>query len=319
MVCSDTELNFEEIAKKCGLYDKDNSDVIKNIDALEDSYDRENLIYIYNYMLSFCKDPEIMMHIISCMDKYRSPQSLSVLVDLLLLKNSNVEDEAEKEKYIKVRALCAKAIGNQKNTDYVSSLLYCLNNKNENYRVRLACADALGRIGDRFAVAPLISVVENEEEKSIYLRESAATALGLLGDSRAIDPLVSILETKKGITDKFSFLKECIIESLNKVGIGSNSRAFSALKNALLDESPQVRIDAIEALMNCDHPDAYNTIKSCIIFDKDEEVRKNALIALYNMRGRVILDEIIASENFSDKLKMAAVEILSEYEESDEE
>ena len=72
-----------------------------------------------------------------------------------------------------------------------------MSNKNENYRVRLACADALGRIGDRFVVAPLISVVEDEDEKSIYLRESAATALGLLGDSRAIDPLVSILETKK--------------------------------------------------------------------------------------------------------------------------
>ena len=319
MVCSETKLNFEKISKDCGLYDKDTSEVIKNIDLLEESYDKEDLVYIYNYMLSFCKNPDIMIHLISCMDKYRSPLSLGVLVDVLLLKNTHEENEVEKEKYIRVRALCAKAIGNQKNTDYVSSLLYCLNNKDENYRVRIACADALGRIGDRYAVAPLISVVEDEDEKSIFLRESAATVLGLLGDSRAIDPLVSILETKKGIVDKFSFLKERVIESLNKVGIGSNDRAFKALKKSLMDESSQVRIDAIEALMNSDHPKAYEAIKSCLILDSDEEVKKNALIALYNMGGRAILDEVINSSNYSDSLKINAVEIINDYEESEEE
>jgi hypothetical protein len=53
-------------------------------------------------------------------------------------------------------------------------------------------------------------------EKSVYVRESAAAALGMLGDIRAIDPLVSILETKKGFIDKFTFLKEKIIETLSK-------------------------------------------------------------------------------------------------------
>lgn len=317
-VCNNTSINFEQIAKDCGLYDKDVSIVINNIEALEKKYTKEDLVYIYNYMLTFCKNPDIIMYLISCVDKYRSPSSLSVLVDLLLLKNLQVDDENNKEKYIKVRALCAKAIGNQKNTEYVSTLLYCLNNKHENYRVRLACADALGRIGDRFAVAPLINVVEDEDEKSVYLRESAATALGMLGDSRAIEPLVSILETKKGIIDKFSFLKERAIESLNKVGIGSNDRAFKALKKSLSDESVQVRIDAIEALMNSEHPSAYEAIKSVLILDSDEEVKKNALIALYNLSGREILDEVINSPNYSDKLKICAVEIIDEYEEDGE-
>ena len=319
-MCNGTKINFDQISKDCGLYDKEASYVINNIEALDKKYSRDDLIYIYNYMLSFSKDPDVMIYLITCIDKYRSSSCLCVLVDLLLLKNFQYisENENIKEKYIKVRALCAKAIGNQKNTDVVSSLLYCLNNKEENYRVRLACADALGRLGDKYAVAPLINVVEDEDEKSVYLRESAATALGLLGDSRAIDPLVSILGAKKGIIDKFSFLKERVIESLNKVGIGANDRAYRALKRSLSDESVQVRIDAIEALMNSEHPLAYDAIKSTLILERNEEVRKNALIALYNMVGREILDEVINSPNYPDSLKTCAVELIDEYEESDE-
>ncbi len=249
---------------------------------------------------------------------YRDSSSLEYLVDILLLKNASASDNETREKYNNVRVMCAKAIANQKNTDVVSSLLYCLNNKDENYRVRLACADALGRIGDRFAVAPLIEVVTDEDEKSVYLRESAVSALGLLGDTRAIDPLVSILETKQGIMDKFSFLKERAIEALSKMGFNDNERVFKALKNSLSDESTQVRINAIEALMDSEHPKAFETIKHCLETDSDVEVKKNAMIALYNMSDRIILDEVINSPNYPDALKVEAVSIIEEYEEDEE-
>ncbi len=194
--------------------------------------------------------------------------------------------------------MCAKAIANLKDTSAVTALLYCLNNKDENYKVRFACADALGKIGDKYAVAPLIDVVKDEDERSVYLRESAASALGMLGDIRAVDPLVSILETKKGILDKFTFLKE---------------RVFDALKLSLMDESAQIRINAIEALMESDYEEAYDAIKGCLT-DSDDEVKKNALIALYNMTGRRILDEVIKETCYSDVLKIEAVSIIEEYE-----
>ena len=270
-------------------------------------------------MLIHAKQPDIIMYLIRCIDMFRDSSSLEYLVDILLLRNASNTDSDTKEKYNNVRVMCAKAIANQKNTDVVSSLLYCLNNKDENYRVRLACADALGRIGDRFAVAPLIEVVKDEDEKSVYLRESAVSALGLLGDTRAIDPLVSILETKQGIMDKFSFLKERAIEALSKMGFNDNERVFKALKNSLSDESGQVRINAIEALMDSEHPKAFETIKACLENDKDNEVKKNAMIALYNMSDRSILDEVIKSPDFPDELKMEAVSIIEEYENSDDE
>jgi HEAT repeat protein len=312
---NDTNIDLQSIARKCGLFDKTDTDaVISNIEKLQSEYKENDLIAIYNYMLKNAQAPEIIMELIRCVDIYRDKSSLEHLVDILLLKNANDTDTETKEKFTNVRVMCAKAIANQKDTNVVSSLLYCLNNKNENYRVRLACADALGKIGNKYAVAPLIEVAKDEGEKSTYLRESAVTALGLLGDVLAVDPLVSILETKQGIMDKFTFLKERTIEALSKMGLNDNERVFRALKSSLDDESPQVRINAIEAIMDSEHPDAYNIIRKCLENDSDIEVRKNAMIALYNLSDRRILDEVINSQNYPDALKIEAVSIIDEYE-----
>lgn len=300
---------LETIAKECSLYDEaDINLVIKKIQALDEIYEKDNLVEIYGYFLEVSKNPDILMCVIQCSDRIRDKAILGRLLDLLLLK----EDE-----FINVRVMCAKAVANLKDTSAVTPLLYCLNNKDENYKVRLACADALGKIGDRYAVAPLIEVVKDEGEKSVYLRESAASALGMLGDLRAVDPLVSILETQKGIWNKFTFLKERVIEALGKLRLDDNERVFNALKNSLVDESPQIRINAIEAIMESENPRSVETIKTCLIEDEDEEVKKNAMIALYNLIGREILDEVANSPDFSDSLKMEAVSMISEYEEDE--
>ena len=304
-------MDLDSIAKKCNLFDdSDVNAVIKNIQALDEVYEPDSLVIIYNYFLTIVKNPEILMNILQCIDRIRNKESLSGLLDLLLMKNIDFG----KESFVNVRAMCAKVIANLKDTSAVTPLLYCLNNKDENYKVRLACADALGRIGDRYAVAPLIEVVKDEEEKSVYLRESAASALGMLGDMRAIEPLVGILEAQKGIWNKFTFLKERVIEALGKLRIDDDERVFNALKKSLVDESPQVRINAIEAIMESENPQAVETIRTCLVEDDNEEVKKNALIALYNLVGREILDEVANSSEFSDSIKIEAVSMISEYE-----
>lgn len=304
-------MDLDSIAQKCNLFDdSDITTVIKNIQALDEVYEPDSLVIIYNYFLTIVKNPEILMNILQCIDRIRNKESLSGLLDLLLMKNIDFG----KESFVNVRAMCAKVIANLKDTSAVTPLLYCLNNKDENYKVRLACADALGRIGDRYAVAPLIEVVKDEEEKSVYLRESAASALGMLGDMRAIEPLVGILEAQKGIWNKFTFLKERVIEALGKLRIDDDERVFNALKKSLVDESPQVRINAIEAIMESENPQAVETIRTCLVEDDNEEVKKNALIALYNLVGREILDEVANSSEFSDSIKIEAVSMISEYE-----
>lgn len=301
-------LDLNAIATECDILANIGSDiVVDNIDELGNKYTEEDLINIYNYFLTICKNEDVLIYLVKCVDKYRSKSSIDIVLDLLLNKNNSIN----------LRSLCAKALANFKDTRVVTPILYCLNNKDEHYKVRLACADALGRVGDKYAVAPLINIVQDEEEKSVYVRESAAVALGMLGDLRAIDPLVSILETKKGFIDKFTFLKERIIEVLSKFDFNSD-RVFKALEHALNDESAQIRINAIEALMDSEDERAYALIKE-MLEDLEDEVKKNALIALYNMKGREILDEVINdNKKYSPFLKEEAKNMIDEYEDSEE-
>ena len=308
-----SKLDLKSLASNCGLFsDLPADEIVQNITNLDNSYQSGDLVNIYNYFLSVSTNPDVLMNIIRLADRFRDPSTLSALLDILLMKNTGTPQQ--KEKFINTRVMCAKAIANYKDTSAVTPLLYCLNNKDENYKLRLACADALGKIGDKYAVAPLIEVVKDENEKSVYLKESAASALGMLGDSRAIDPLVSILESNKGILNKFTFLKERVIEALGKMRISNNDRVFNALKESLMDESPQIRINAIEALMDSEHDDAYDVIKRCLTEDNDAEVQKNAMIALYNLRGREILDEVISLPIYSKELKSEAESMIEEYE-----
>ena len=292
--------------ERCGVGNNPAQAVVKNIANLEEFYDSTDLISIYNYCLKNINDPEIIIQIIKYTDAHRAVSTLNILLDML------VTNKSEDDNFVNVRVMCAKAISNYKDTSTVSTLLASMNNKNEHYKVRLACADALGRIGDKYAVKPLIDLVEDEEEKSVYLKESATFALGLLGDTSAIDPLVAILESKQGFLDKFTFLKEKIVEALGKLNF-HNKKVMKALRHSLMDSSPIVRINAIEAIMNSEDEDAVSIIKPCLN-DDDDEVKKNALIALYNLCGRDILDEVIELPIYCEYVKTEAQELLDEYE-----
>ena len=310
-------VDIDLVLKECGVLSENiNADiVIQNILDLENRYKKYDLVQIFNQILTVSKNPKVLITAITCADKYRDESTLGPLVDILLNRNL-LSEQVDVDDLINLRVFCAKAISNHKDTSLVGSLLYCLNNKDEHYKVRLACADALGKIGDKYAVTPLINLVQDEEEKSVYLKESAASALGLIGDERAVDPLVSILEAKQGFLDKFSFLKERVIEALGKMNT-QNAKVMRALKKSLMDSSPMVRINAIEAIMNGGSDDAAALIRERL-FDEDKEVQRNALIALYNLEGKEILEDVIISENFTEELRDEARYLLEEYEGDDD-
>lgn len=310
---SNRVLDYKSILEKCGVGSASSPLVVKNIAGLEEFYDAKELVEIYNYCLQNISDPDILINVISFSNDYKSVSTMNILLDMLV--NKRTADNIENDAIINLRVMCAKAISNYKDNSALGVLLYCLNNKNENYKIRLACADALGRIGDQYAVEPLINVLKDEEEKSVYLKETATTALGMLGDTSAIDPLISILESKQAFLDKFTFLKEKIVEALGKLNI-NNKKVIKALKISLMDSSPIVRINAIEAIMNSDDEESYDLIKPSLL-DEDEDVRKNALIALYNINGKEILNEVVNGD-YPDSLKDEALELINEYEAADE-
>lgn len=314
---NDNGLDLDLVIQTCGIGTEVDAEVlIENLINLSDNYTDEELIQIYNYLMGKVYNPKVLMKLIALSDKYRDKSSLAVLTNILLMRINLENTPYDQDDMINVRVMCTKAIVNIKDTSAVGSLLYCLNNKNENYKVRLACADALGKIGNKYAVAPLIDVMQDEEEKSVYLKESAVSALGLLGDTSAVDPLISILDAKQGFLDKFSFLKERIIEALGKLNV-SDRKIFKALKRSLYDTSPMVRINAIEALMNTGEEEAVELIRT-VLTDDDDEVKKNALIALYNLEGRDILDEVLANPDYPQVLKEEAQELIDEYENEEE-
>ena len=305
-------LDLQKLADDCKIAQNCSSETISLLTALENKYPQEELVEIYNHFLSMETDPTVLQNIIRCIDKIRDPSSMDVLFDLLLMKDKFQSISNSPEDYVNVRVMATKCLANFKDTKAVLPLLYCLNNKDENYKIRLSCAEALGKIGDKYAVAPLLEVVSDESEKSVYIKESAVMALGMIGDMRAVDTLVSILETKKGFMDKFTFLKERALEALGKFNF-HNERVMKALKNSLMDESAQVRISAIEALMNTEDDRAVLLIKQ-MLKDQDEEVVKNAVIALYNLVGSDILTEILESDDASVICKREAQSLYDEYE-----
>lgn len=280
--------------------------------------EKENWAEIYNCVFENCHDIFFLNHTLKEINKLRDPKNLDTLLDFLLTKsrenfqisNSSLND------FINLRVKIVMAIANYKSTKAVPTLLYCLNSKNEHYKFRLAVAEALGKIGDKNAVDSLINVVSDEGEKSIYVRESAAKALGMIGDLRAIEPFLGILEAKKSFLDKFTFLKERVIEAIGKMEFSQNQRVLSALKNALEDDSSQVRINAIESLSNSNYFEAEELIRTAI-FDPDEEVGANACIGLYNMLGKEGVEKLLTKENLPARAREQIQELLEDEDEND--
>ena len=274
--------------------------------SIKKKYCAMDVALICNYILENNKDLKLLSYTIREIKNNKYRQNFTSLLNFI--KNTSDDD---------LKALAIKTICVYKDSSVTSVLLECLQDKNTNYRVRFSAADALGKIGGKNAFEALKYVVCDEEEKSAYVKESAVVALGNLGDNRAVDVFSSILSSKQIFLDKFTCLKERVVEAISKLDVSKDYKAFEILKTSLSDASSQVRINSIEALMNLENKESFQLIYERLINDEDFEVKKNALIALYNLSDRKILDEVINGD-FQISLKAVAQEILDEYEVDDE-
>ena len=311
-------LPFDKLVEACEIVSPQNpKSSIEKIVALCSEYPSEYLVLIYNHFFEISDSYEILMFLLQKIDKFKAKSSRPLLIDSLLMKDKLALRIKDPDHIMRIRVNITKVLANTKDSQAVYPLLYCLNSKDEHYKVKLSCADALGKIGDKYAVLPLMNIVEDESEASVYVKESAVSALGMIGDEKAVDSLVSILESKKGLLDSFTFLKERALEALNKLNFRGD-RVFNALVKSLRDESPQVRINAIEVLINSDDDRAIGLIKG-MLDDQNREVVQNAVIALYNLLGDDILEDIISSEEYSDKAKSEALKLQDDLREDSEE
>lgn len=311
------DLNFEQLAKDCLINRTDDGNQsVALIDKLEEEMLRkEDFIATINYFFEISNDYKVVSYLFKKMSKYKSSTSVAPLVDTLVLKEKYKVKFKDEDVRMCIRVNAAKTLANIKDNSAVNPLLYCLNNKGENYKLRLACAEALGKIGDKYAVLPLSEVLKDESESSVYLKESAAFALGMIGDAKAVDTLVNVLETGRGLMDKFTFLKERAIEALSKINTSSD-KVFHALEKSLKDQSVQVRINAIEALSNLDDDRVSKLLYTCLN-DKSPEVARNAIIALFNISGEQVLNDILNDNTLPEYTIRLVKEIIEEIESND--
>ena len=111
-----TVLNFDEIISKCGFETEVPQDVLKHLAALEEFYELDEIVEIYNYLLKNVKDFEILSGIVRLADSYKSESTLSILVDTLLGKVIEISDDDD---CINYRVLCTKSISNYKDASSV--------------------------------------------------------------------------------------------------------------------------------------------------------------------------------------------------------
>ena len=128
---------------------------------------------------------------------------------------------------------------------------------------RLLAAWALGHIGDKRALKPLISAL-GDGDWSVRMR--AADALGELKDRSAIEHLVALL------SDENSTVRRHTVTALSRIGDPSIAPELTPV---LRDPDWRVRMAGIMAysLLGCEIPE---DLKPLVLNDENGEVRKMA-------------------------------------------
>jgi HEAT repeat protein len=106
------------------------------------------------------------------------------------------------------------------------------------WQVRRRAAEALGAIGDRAAVDPLVEVLSDRDEEW-SIRTAAARSLGRLGDARAVEALATVLN------DMNAHVRHMAVVALGQIG---TAETIEPLESALGDGDGATRFAAAEAL-----------------------------------------------------------------------
>ncbi|MDZ7717681.1 MAG: HEAT repeat domain-containing protein [Balneolaceae bacterium] len=86
-----------------------------------------------------------------------------------------------------IRAQVAKMLGDVRYEPAADAILPLLSD--EDARARMFAAEALGRIGYEDAVAPIVDMLEVNNDEDVYLRHAGAVALARIGDTEAVNDL----------------------------------------------------------------------------------------------------------------------------------
>jgi HEAT repeat protein len=132
------------------------------------------------------------------------------------IRNSRAVDpliNALKDKDRFVRKCAAEALMRIKDVKALAPLIAVLENRDEDSEVRGKAADALGELKNPRAVEPLTVVLG---DKSWSYRFMAASALGRIKDSRAVEPLIGTLDDKEVVLSAETALENITGQKIGK-------------------------------------------------------------------------------------------------------
>jgi phycocyanobilin lyase alpha subunit len=181
------------------------------------------------------------------------------------------------------------------------------------YPLRRNAARALGKLGDRQAVAPLMTCLASAD---FYVREAAAQSLGMLGDPSTIPALVKLMEGgvaaavqvpgKPHLTQPY----EAIIEALGKL----QATEAIAMIEPFLDHSVlKIQYAAARALYQLTKKDFYAMKLVEALKGNNLQLRRSLLMDLGAI-GYLPAAEAIAATLAENSLKLISLKGLLESE-----
>lgn len=275
---------------------------VKAVNQLVERADQPQVIHALVSCVKNDTEITLLTHTIGMLGRKKLYSAVEVLLGLLACTNATKIEKQHGGKTfrqtdagLRIRVAVIQALGRMEDQRAVDPLIALLSDMSENYRVRLAAAEALGRLGDQQALSPLVNIVQNDFESSQYLKESAVKALGMLGDIRALDPLLDMFESKKGWLNKFSFVKEQVIEAIGKIG-HTNNRVQENLIRSLSDRAGYIRLASVESLGEVGDVASVPHLMSCLQ-DKDDDVAIAAVHSLFQIGGLDLIKSILATQS----------------------
>ena len=251
-------------------------------------------------------DSDLKREIILALKMIGNKQAVPVLQEILL---------NDKNTYVRFDA--ARALGSIDNTDSVYTLIRAMKS-DESWLVKGACAEALGKRGDKRAANALRNLLNTDAgENASWARDRAAFALSKIGIG-GIEALVSSLGASGTSTRRraswvlisigdpalphlLSSLRE--VSSLARkraamvLGWIGNKKTVLPLTWILADKDPEVRKMAIWALGRIGDDKATTALEHALDDHNQSDEKMNNEIVISNGQQQVLEDQIAALED----------------------
>ena len=217
----------------------------------------------------------------------------SEISDLLTTIRQDQDSDIRKEAIL--------AIGKIRDQTFFKPLLSVLREKGVNDRVLINTIEALGFMGRKEAVKPLIAFLKSDSK---YLRKATVVALGEINDDSAIPTLIRVLKE-----DEDSYTRSSASKAL---GNTAKRSVIPALIESLHDSSYSVRHDSRAALVKLlDASLVTQFIDDLLNDEKKAQYRKEVIEILLNVDQPDVIEALRASmKNENKSIKIAAMQAL---------